>query len=336
MILISGGIAVGVKREDGAMQTKAALYREAQNLIDDRRHAAQALAFENRQRLCEAAPMWETLRLQLLNTQIEQARQAALGQSQASAQTAVQDITAQMDALASAAGFESADLQPRYSCSACGDTGYSDGLRCSCVQQQMRRLRRAQINGEFPLEVSDFDHFRLDKYSAEVDAALGTSPRAVMTQVLEYCQAYAEHFSTGCPSLLLMGDAGLGKTHLALAIAGKVLDRGYDVVYVSAQQAFAAIDAGHEAGEPWLDAMLEADLLILDDLGTEYVVPHTISVLYQIVNTRLCAKRPTIYTTNIVTQQLMNVRYTEKVASRLLGGCEILQFFGEDIRLQGK
>ena len=82
--------------------------------------------------------------------------------------------------------------------------------------------------------------------------------------------------------------------------------------------------------------MLEADLLILDDLGTEYVVPHTISVLYQIVNTRLCSKRPTVYTTNIVTQQLMNARYTEKVTSRLLGSCELLQFYGEDVRLQGK
>ena len=316
------------------METKAALYRAAFRTVEDRRLRAESTALNNKEQLKIAAPEYESLRLELLNTQIEQARCAALGESQQAVQARITELSRRLEAVIAAAGFTANALQPQYTCPLCKDTGRADGLRCDCVEKEMRRLRRQQINSEFPLDLCDFEHFTLDKYSSEVEPELGTSPRAIMAQVLEYCQAYANHFKPGARSLLLMGDAGLGKTHLALAMANRVLDAGYDVVYVSAQQALAALDE-QTGGEAWMEAMLHADLLILDDLGTEYVVPHTISMLYQLVNTRLCAKRPTVYTTNIVTQQLMNARYTEKVASRLLGGCDILQFFGEDVRLQG-
>lgn len=320
------------------METKAALYRMAQQNIAQYRLKAEDEAKQRKQRLLQLAPSYETLRLALLRTQIESARQAAAGEKRPETQELMDKLQQQLQALLEKTGFSNQDLLPSYHCTLCKDTGRFDGRRCTCVEAEMRRLRRQQLNGEFPLELCRFDRFSLDRYSSEVDAALGTSPRAIMTQVLEYCQAYAAHFKPGCTSLLMMGNAGLGKTHLALAMAGCVLDKGYDVVYVSAQQAFAALDNNTREGqsELWLEAMLHADLLILDDLGTEYIVPHTISMLYEIVNTRLCAKRSTVYTTNIVTQTLMNNRYTEKVASRLLGGCEILQFFGEDIRLQDK
>ena len=317
------------------METKAALYRAAFRTVEERRLRAESLALNNKEQLKIAAPEYETLRLELLNTQIEQARRAALGEPQQTIQARIAELSSRLEAVIAKAGFTANSLQPQYTCALCKDSGRADGLRCDCVEKEMRRLRRQQINSEFPLDLCDFEHFTLNKYSAEVEPELGTSPRAIMAQVLEYCQAYANHFRPGARSLLLMGDAGLGKTHLALAMANRILDAGYDVVYVSAQKAFAALDE-RENGEAWLEAMLQADLLILDYLGTEYVVPHTISMLYQLVNTRLCAKRSTVYTTNIVTQQLMNTRYTEKVASRLLGGCDILQFFGEDVRLQGK
>lgn len=317
------------------METKAALYRSALQQVGARRRRAEALAQQNCDRLRQAAPAYETLRLQLLNTQIDLARQAALGEPLRN-DGRVAALQAQLEALVTQAGFTMDQLRPAYTCPRCQDTGRCDGQRCSCVEELMRRLRRQQINREFPLELCDFERFSLQRYPDGYDAQLGASPRQIMAQVLEYCQAYAAHFRPGAASLLLMGDVGLGKTHLALAMANRILDAGYDVVYVSAQQAFAALDGAARDGtaEAWMEAMQGADLLILDDLGTEYVTPHTISVLYQLVNTRLCAKHPTVYTTNIVTQQLLNARYTEKVASRLLGGCELLQFFGEDIRLQ--
>ena len=319
------------------MDTKAALYRLAAENIKQRRRLAEAQAAQNREQLRIAAPDHEKLRLQLLNNQFEQARRSVSGQPRKELEEQARRLRERLDACMTEAGFTEEQLTPRYHCRDCEDTGICGGVRCHCVEKEMRRLRREQINREFPLELSSFERFSLSCYSDQVDPELGDSPRGLMAQVLDYCTAWASHYRPGCRSLLLMGDAGLGKTHLALAMAGCVLEAGYDVVYVSAQHAFAQMDSNIFAGEnEWLEAMLEADLLVLDDLGTEYVTPHTVSVLYQLADTRMCAHRPTIYTTNIMTQQLLVSRYTEKVASRLLGSCELLQFFGEDIRLQGK
>ena len=71
-----------------------------------------------------------------------------------------------------------------------------------------------------------------------------------------------------------------------------------------------------------------------DDLGTEYISQLTISVLYELINTRMLCHRPTIYTSNIVDSSIFEARYTEKVASRILGSCQIFKFFGTDQRLK--
>ena len=90
----------------------------------------------------------------------------------------------------------------------------------------------------------------------------------------------------------------------------------------------------YTTNDEWLAACQEADLLILDDLGTEYITPLTISVLYELINTRMLCHRPTIYTSNIVDSSIFEARYTEKVASRILGSCQIFKFFGTDQRLK--
>ena len=91
----------------------------------------------------------------------------------------------------------------------------------------------------------------------------------------------------------------------------------------------------YDARDEWLTACQEADLLILDDLGTEYISPLTISILYELINTRMLTQRPTVYTTNITDQAVFTARYTEKVASRIMGNCRMFKFFGTDQRLPG-
>ena len=157
-----------------------------------------------------------------------------------------------------------------------------------------------------------------------------------MEKLLNFCRQYAQKFSSKSTNLLFMGHTGLGKTHLALAIADAVLEGGHDVLYTSAAALAARLGREHfdfDSGDEWLNACQEADLLILDDLGTEYITPLTISVLYELINTRMLTERPTVYTTNITDQGVFVARYTEKVASRMLGGCKMFKFFGADQRL---
>ena len=177
----------------------------------------------------------------------------------------------------------------------------------------------------------------MDRYPAEPEPELGGTPRDYMGKVLAYCQRYANSFTPESRGLMFIGSAGLGKTHMALAIADTVLNRGFDVLYTSSAALAAQLGREHfdrAAEDPWLDACKEADLLILDDLGTEYISQMTISVLYELINTRMLCHRPTIYTSNIVDSSIFEARYTEKVASRILGSCQIFKFFGTDQRLK--
>lgn len=212
-----------------------------------------------------------------------------------------------------------------------------NGRPCSCVAEVARTLRREEINAASPLALCSFDTFELDRYPAEPEPELGGTPRDYMGKVLAYCQRYANSFTPESRGLMFIGSAGLGKTHMALAIADTVLNRGFDVLYTSSAALAAQLGREHfdrAAEDPWLDACKEADLLILDDLGTEYISQLTISVLYELINTRMLCHRPTIYTSNIVDSSIFEARYTEKVASRILGSCQIFKFFGTDQRLK--
>ena len=81
--------------------------------------------------------------------------------------------------------------------------------------------------------------------------------------------------------------------------------------------------------------MLECDLLILDDLGTEFLSQFVTAMLYNIINTRLLEGRPTIISTNLSFQEISK-RYTDRLTSRLFGGYMHIEFLGRDIRIQSK
>lgn len=112
---------------------------------------------------------------------------------------------------------------------------------------------------------------------------------------------------------------------------------GWSVVYDTAGRIFQRFEAqkfGREEGDGAsadVERVLGCDLLILDDLGTEMTTAFVQSALYQIVNTRLLEKRPTILSTNLRVEALHS-RYSPQIASRIEGEYQILPFFGEDIR----
>ena len=83
--------------------------------------------------------------------------------------------------------------------------------------------------------------------------------------------------------------------------------------------------------ENTLNSLIECDLLILDDLGAEFSTQFTVSVIYNIVNSRLLGGKPTIISTNLSLIQLETV-YTKRTASRILSEYTLLRFDGSDIR----
>ena len=128
----------------------------------------------------------------------------------------------------------------------------------------------------------------------------------------------------------------------ALAIAGQVINKGYGVIYGSAQNLLAKLekekfsfDDTEDQPQSYLSLVLECDLLILDDLGTEFLSQFVTAMLYNIINTRLLEGRPTIISTNLSFQEISK-RYTDRLTSRLFGGYMHFEFLGRDIRIQSK
>lgn len=321
------------------MQTKDELFRTAQRQVAARRQRAVTLAETAHREAVAACPEIAAAEAEKTRCGTRIVLLAARGADETKRAAAQADFDRANENLAktiAAAGWSQNAFTPKYTCPLCRDTGTCNGLPCRCVAELARTLRREEINAASPLALCSFDTFDVNRYPDTPEPELGGPPRAYMARVLSYARRYAENFGAKSPDLLFTGSAGLGKTHLALAIADTVLANSHDVLYTSAAALAARLDREHfdrDSGDPWLDACKEAELLILDDLGTEYMTQLTASVLYELVNTRMLCRRATIYTTNITDPSVFEARYTEKVASRILGGSKMFKFFGSDQRL---
>lgn len=228
-------------------------------------------------------------------------------------------------------------LDEKPACPLCGDTGYRDGRVCQCLRMYYAREQQRELSRMLDLGNQSFDSFDLDWYSDRLAPGQPKSARQHMEErVYETCVDYAHRFGRKMNNLLLFGAPGLGKTHLSAAIAREVSGKGFSVVYDTAGHVFERFEVqkfnreGEEADSD-VARVLNCDLLILDDLGTEMTTAFVQSALYQIVNTRLMEKRSTIISTNLSPDKLAQ-RYTPQLASRIEGEYQLLPFVGEDIR----
>ena len=240
-----------------------------------------------------------------------------------------------MEALTEA-GFPPDYLDEIYTCPRCHDTGFlSGGAPCGCLLALYEEERTRALSDALKLGEESFADFSLDYYTGEA--------RECMELTLQTARAYAVGFGPDSPNLLFQGGTGLGKTFLSGCVAGVVSKRGFSVAYETAQGAFAAFEEqkfsrdseNYALATEKVRRILDCDLLILDDLGTELTTAFTQSALYNIVNTRLAAGKKTIISTNLSDGELAG-RYLPQTVSRLSGEYETLLFQGRDIRVLKK
>lgn len=241
--------------------------------------------------------------------------------------------------LLEAAGYPADYLDMHYTCEKCQDTGYENGTYCDCLKKLIASLGISRMNENAQLKLSTFDQFSLEYYRGKTDES-GADCFATMQEILRACRRYAEGFTPGqSPSLLFYGRTGLGKTHLSLAIAAEVLQQGHEVIYDSVINLLQQVEREHfgreKSDSDTLALLLSVDLLILDDLGTEFDTPFYVSTIYNIINTRLNRGLPTIISTNLDLHAIRR-RYEERIISRLFAVYECMHFMGKDIRLMKK
>ena len=239
-----------------------------------------------------------------------------------------------------ACGLPGDYLNDRYICPKCRDTGYDGTKLCSCLMELYAQEQRRELSGLLKLGQETFDSFNLELYDDKPDPETGISPRRYMEQVFEYCLQYARKFSAASPNLFLWGGTGLGKTFLSTCIAKVVSERGFSVVYDTAASVFSKYEddkfaRGGDSAESrsQVRRMESCDLLIVDDLGTEFATAFVVSALYTLINNRLTAGKKTIFSSNLTMKEL-SARYSPAIMSRLQGEYYVLRFYGSDIRLK--
>lgn len=230
-------------------------------------------------------------------------------------------------------------LEVNYDCNKCNDTGYLDnGKKCSCFRQALINQSYEMSNISKVLQKENFNTFDITLFSDEPYEEEDKSPRDNMMSILNICEGFVFNFEeNNGENLLFYGNTGLGKTFMANSIAKSLLDKGYMVIY---QTAFKIMDIISDRKfnknskgmvENEYNMLFEADLLIIDDLGTEFTNSFTNPEIFNIVNTRLLNEKKTIISTNLSPKEFAET-YTDRTFSRIFSNFSPLKFYGEDLR----
>lgn len=325
------------------MRYSAALYEKAAATIKGRKENAEAVAKRHHDEIIKKHPELSAIESSMAQAGLEVIRAMGAGTvtPELIGSLSKHNLAAQNEraALLKAAGYPEDYLKAHYTCKKCEDSGIYNGKLCECHLKLLRQLSYDELSRTSPLIISSFDSFDLSYYPSRTDSETGISPRKRMGEILNFCKEYAKTFDLGSQSIFMNGATGLGKTHLSLAIAGEAVEKGFGVIYGTAQNLLGKLEREHfgrqNDGEANIEELLlGCDLLILDDLGTEFNTSFTVASVYNIINTRLLAGLPTIINTNLTWEEF-EAKYERRVTSRI-STYVCMQFCGTDIRMLKK
>ena len=217
---------------------------------------------------------------------------------------------------------------------------------CNCLKQKLLNMSYNKSNLS-DIKKENFENFNINLFSDEINTQkykIKCSPRRNIINIKSACIKFIDNFDDlNEKSLLFVGNTGLGKTYMSNAIANELLKKGKTVLYQTAPVLLETIIDNkfnkykNHNSDNFYKNVLNVDLLIIDDLGTESINTLTVSELFTIINTRILNlnNKPTktIISTNFSIEQIFK-NYEERIGSRIAGNYNIYQFVGEDLRLK--
>lgn len=236
-------------------------------------------------------------------------------------------------------GYPEDYLQPKYDCNLCKDTGYIGNEKCICLKQAMIDAAYEQSNIKNIIKEENFSTFSFDYYSNNIDSRFNLSPLENIRIIYGKCKKFVNEFDNDFTNIILFGQAGLGKTFLCNCIAKALLDSSHTVIYLTSFQLFKLFEdykfnnVDDKVPEEQIESIFDCDLLIIDDLGTEFNNRFTGVELFNCLNTRLLNKKSTLISTNLSPND-WSKQYSDRIVSRIFGNYEPLKIFGSDIRLK--
>lgn len=323
------------------MKLNNSQYDTIMRMYDAKQSHARAVLNSRYEEISVRIPEYDELRKETAVVAAEAARAAIRGDMSKRDKLSqkLDSINEEKHILLTSAGYPQDYLDLHYDCPLCQDTGFVNGSKCRCFKQAAIDLLYNQSNIKKILLLENFSNFNYDWYSEDyIDPVSGISALENIVNITKNVNSFLSDFPSG-DNLLFYGDTGVGKTFLTHCIAGELLEKGYSVLYLSAIDLFDlfskyAFDNDSEADyRDVFSQILDCELLIIDDLGTELVNSFTNSRLFYCINERILAGQSTIISTNLSLEELMNT-YSERIFSRLTMSYQIFKIFGDDIRLK--
>ncbi len=249
----------------------------------------------------------------------------------------IQSLQSEKIALLKENGFAKDYLEEIYNCRECHDTGFIGGHRCSCLKALIVKHIGANANLSEYMKEQTFENFDFSLFE-DIEVGGKTIPVVkIMRRALELCMDFAENFQKDKKNIILSGNAGTGKTYLSSCIANRALENGKTVYYTGAYKLFETLEAlkfGKETDEGAADIskyVYDVDLLIIDDLGTEFATQFTSAAFFDIVNSRLISGKSTVISTNLNLEGIERM-YSQRIVSRIMGEYKEIALYGNDVR----
>lgn len=232
-------------------------------------------------------------------------------------------------------GYNPDYLNLHYNCPKCKDTGFIGIDKCSCFKSKLIKLYYKDSDLEEAVKTNNFKNFNINLYSNHKLNDERYTPRKNIEDILEYITGeYLPNFKTSNTNLLFYGNSGTGKTFLSWCIAKELLDKGFLVVYKTSDDLLRALkDIKFNNDTDLENLLINCDLLIIDDLGSEQITDFSSTELFTLINKKILKNKKMLISTNL-SLPLISKRYSERISSRIIGEFKLFKFFAEDIRIQ--
>ncbi|WP_300411136.1 ATP-binding protein [Lagierella sp.] len=249
----------------------------------------------------------------------------------------VKDLKSKRDDLLEKNGYPRDYTERQYYCNICNDTGEVNGNVCKCKKDIIisEKIKNASLHSG--VEEENFENFDFEIFSNEKPEGKPASPRDLARFYYDEFKDYCKNFSSSSKSLFITGPVGTGKTYFCNCISHELLAKNVNVVYLTSADLMKKLrnyNLGsfefEEKNRQDYQLIIESDLLIIDDLGSEQISQYNVSNLFNLINERLNKKKPVIISTNVSFSEIREL-YDERIYSRLKT-YELYTLYGEDLR----
>ena len=310
--------------------------QEIQRILSERQLEAHRRYLEKREEIFRKLPELEELEEKVRAFSLSVAGEMQQGNREGllRLKEEIGKLHKEKKALLESAGYKIQDLEEEeHFCPLCQDTGYVDGKKCQCFLKLQGELLYRQSRMGAVLERENFSKFQLERFDniEKLGQCGNKTLREYIKEIRDYLTNYCEEYPKNNRSILFTGSTGTGKTYFLHSIAKALLDRGVSVLYFTATGLFEYFSKRMRE-EDTEDYIEEVDVILIDDLGTEFSNSFTTSRFFALLNQRILDRKTMLISTNLNFKELRET-YSDRVVSRFMSDYEIIPLYGKDQRL---